>query len=389
MAASDNSPLAVYIHWPFCASKCPYCDFNSHVREGVDQSRWRTALVSELNYFALETNGRTVSSVFFGGGTPSLMEPETTAALIEGVHKRWPVVDDLEITLEANPSTAEAKRFKAFRDAGVNRLSIGAQSLRDRNLSFLGRGHSVSEAKQALEMAAKVFPRLSFDMMYGHPRQTAGEWAEELDEALNLAGDLGCKHMSLYQLTIEPGTDFYRDLVACPEEDICVELYEITQERLCDAGLPAYEISNHASPGSECRHNLDVWRGGDYLGVGPGAHGRLRGRNRAEAHYRMATPERWLKAVEDKGHGTAKRQALPKRVRAEEILMTGLRLMEGVSRERFLSLTGRDLEDMVDGEGLARLAKAEFVEIDDAALRATSMGQLCLNEVLRHLLAAV
>ncbi|NQU62599.1 MAG: coproporphyrinogen III oxidase [Rhodospirillales bacterium] len=387
MAASQNNPLGVYIHWPFCASKCPYCDFNSHVRDGVDQGRWRTALLSELNYFALETNSRTVDSVFFGGGTPSLMAPETTAALIEAVRNRWQTTDDLEITLEANPSTAETGRFEAFRAAGVNRLSIGVQSLRDQNLSFLGRGHSVSEAKQALDLAAQHFPRFSFDLMYGLPRQTAGEWAEELDEALEMAENLGCSHMSLYQLTVEPGTDFHRDAIACPEEDISVELYEITQERLCDAGLPAYEISNHAKPGAECRHNLGVWRGGEYLGIGPGAHGRIRGRARTEASYRMAAPERWLKEVEDKGHGTAKRQALPRRVRAEEILMTGLRLMEGVDRQRFHDLTGRDLEDVIDGEGLARLAKAEFVEIDDTALRATSMGQLCLNEVLRHLLA--
>ena len=389
---ADNNPgpdqgFGVYIHWPFCASLCPYCDFNSHVRDSIDHRRWRTALLSELNHFALETSARTVTSVFFGGGTPSLMAPETAAALIAAVGKRWHTVDDLEITLEANPNSAEAGRFRAFRDAGVNRLSIGVQSFRDQNLSFLGRRHSVAEAKDALKMGSDVFPRFSFDLIYGLAGQSPRDWSRELDEALEYAQSLGAGHLSLYQLTIEPGTPFYREGVKAAGGDVGAGLYEITQEKLNEAGLPAYEISNHARPGSECRHNLNIWRGGAYAGIGPGAHGRLPARRRTEALYQIHTPERWLAAVEQKGHGTAKRLALPRRARAEELLMTGLRLIEGVGRARFQSLTGRRIEDFIDKDGLERMTVGGFVEMDEAGLRATAKGRRCLNEVLRHLLA--
>ena len=389
---SDNNPgpdqgFGVYIHWPFCASMCPYCDFNSHVRDSIDHRRWRTALLSELNHFALETSARTVTSIFFGGGTPSLMAPETAAALIAAVGKRWHTVDDLEITLEANPNSAEAGRFRAFRDAGVNRLSIGVQSFRDQNLSFLGRRHSVAEAKDALKMGSDVFPRFSFDLIYGLAGQSPRDWSRELDEALEYAQSLGAEHLSLYQLTIEPGTPFYRDGVKAAGGDVGAGLYEITQEKLNEAGLPAYEISNHARPGSECRHNLNIWRGGAYAGIGPGAHGRLPARKRTEALYQIHTPERWLAAVEQKGHGTAKRLALPRRARAEELLMTGLRLIEGVGRARFQSMTGRRIEDFIDKDGLERMTVGGFVEMDEAGLRATAKGRRCLNEVLRHLLA--
>ncbi len=392
MPVLDNNPgldegFGVYIHWPFCASMCPYCDFNSHVAEAVDHRRWRTALLSELNHFALETSARTVTSVFFGGGTPSLMAPETAAALIDAVRNRWPTADDLEITLEANPNSAEAGRFRAFRDAGVNRLSIGVQSFRDENLSFLGRRHSVAEAKSALKMAADVFPRFSFDLIYGLAGQSPEDWGRELDEALELAQSLGAGHLSLYQLTIEPGTPFYRDGVEAAGGDVGAGLYGITQDKLIEAGLPAYEISNHARPGSECRHNVQIWRGGAYAGVGPGAHGRLPAQKRTEALYQIHMPERWLAAVEQKGHATAKRLALPRRARAEELLMTGLRLIEGVGRARFQSQTGRQLEDVIDTDGLKRMTGGGFVEMDEAGLRATPAGLLCLNEVLRHLLA--
>ena len=251
----DNNPgpdegFGVYIHWPFCASMCPYCDFNSHVAETVDHRSWCAALLSELNHFALETNGRTVTSVFFGGGTPSLMAPETAAALIDAVGKHWPTADDLEITLEANPSTFEAGRFQAFRDAGINRLSIGVQSFRDENLSFLGRRHSVAEAKGALKMAADVFPRFSFDLIYGLAGQSPQDWGRELVEALEYSQSLGAGHLSLYQLTIETGTPFHRDGVKAADGGVGAGLYEITQDKLIEAGLPAYEISNHARPGS-------------------------------------------------------------------------------------------------------------------------------------------
>jgi oxygen-independent coproporphyrinogen-3 oxidase len=392
MAVSkNNATLGIYIHWPFCASKCPYCDFNSHVAEtpdSVNHDRWARSLISELDHSAIETSGRTVSSIFFGGGTPSLMAPETVASLIGAVHDRWQVADDLEITLEANPNSAEAGRFQAFLDAGVNRLSLGVQSFRDENLEFLGRGHSVSEAKEAIKSASKHFSRFSFDLIYGLPGQSPADWGKELDQALALAGE----HLSLYQLSVEPGTPFHRDGVKGAGENTGAELYEITQARLDSAGLPAYEISNHARPGAECRHNLNIWRGADYAGIGPGAHGRIggkiAGKSGAEAEYRIHDPERWLSAVEADGHGTAKRQALPGPARAEEIIMTGLRLREGISLRRFQAATGRDLNECLDPAGLEKMKKGGFVEMEDDCLRATPKGVLCLNEVLRQLLAA-
>ena len=393
---ANNSPensrgtLGVYIHWPFCASKCPYCDFNSHVADTIDSGRWRKALLSELAHFAAETTredqDRAVTSVFFGGGTPSLMDPETSAALIDAVKSHWPTDPDLEVTLEANPSTAEAGRFRAFREAGVNRLSIGVQSFDDGALRFLGRGHSADEARDAIAIAAETFPRFSFDLIYGLPGQSRADWERELDQALALAGD----HLSLYQLTIEPGTAFYRDGVAAAGEDRGAALYGITQDRLEAAGYSAYEVSNHARAGFECRHNLDIWRGGDYVGVGPGAHGRLTEQLTAaggtESIYQIHGPERWLAGVEAGGHATAKRQTLTPGERAEEILMTGLRLRDGIERDRLAGL-----KNFIDQGGLKRMIDGGFLEsgeTDGAGLRATAAGRLCLNEVLRHLLVA-
>jgi oxygen-independent coproporphyrinogen-3 oxidase len=391
-ASKNNSTLGVYIHWPFCASKCPYCDFNSHVADTVDQGRWRNALLAELAHFASETKGRAVTSVFFGGGTPSLMDPDTTAALIDAVKSHWRTDPDLEVTLEANPSTAEARRFRNFREAGVNRLSIGVQSFDDGALRFLGRGHSAKEAEDALRLAAETFPRFSFDLIYGLPEQSAEDWARELDRALALVGALAGDHLSLYQLSIESGTPFHRDGVQATGDDLGAALYGITQDRLDAAGLPVYEISNHARPGFECRHNLDIWRGGDYVGAGPGAHGRLT-RCLAEAGgtetiYQIHGPERWLAAVEAGGHATAKRQPLTPAGRAEEILMTGLRLPGGIEGERFRALTGKDIDAFISPDGLKRMIDGKYIEADDAGLRATPAGRLCLNEVLRQLLAA-
>jgi len=382
MAASgNNATLGVYIHWPFCASKCPYCDFNSHVADRVDSDRWRSALLAELAHFAAETKGRAVTSVFFGGGTPSLMDPDTAAALIEAVKSHWRTDPGLEVTLEANPSTAQiatgAGRFRNFFEAGVNRLSIGVQSFDDGALGFLGRGHSADEARDALRLAAETFPRFSFDLIYGLPDQTPDDWTRELDSALSLAGD----HLSLYQLSIEPGTPFHRDGVRAVGDDLGAALYRITQEKMEQAGLPSYEISNHARPGFECRHNLDIWRGGDYAGVGPGAHGRLTNASGTETIYQIHTPERWLAAVEAGGHATAKRKTLTPIERAEEILMTGLRLSEGIRRDRLA-----ELENIIDASGLTRMIDGGFVERDEAGLRATPAGRLCLNEVLRQLL---
>ncbi|MDA1088845.1 MAG: radical SAM family heme chaperone HemW [Proteobacteria bacterium] len=374
MPASADS-LGLYIHWPFCASKCPYCDFNSHVAEAVDHDRWRQALLSELSYFANETKTRRLSSIFFGGGTPSLMQPQTTAALIDAAKAHWRPAGDLEVTLEANPSTADANRFEAFRDAGVNRLSLGVQSFRDLNLCFLGRGHSADEAIAAIRLASETFPRFSFDLIYGLPGQTADDWNQDLDQALALARG----HLSVYQLGIEPGTAFHRDHVQPAAEETGAVMFEICQQRLSGAGLPAYEISNHAAPGFECRHNLEIWRGGDYVGIGPGAHGHLTDDSVTATIYQIHSPERWLTAVEGNNHGTAKRLALSPDQRGEEILMTGLRLTEGI---------GRDLAAGLDPVGLKRMLEGGFLVSDDAGVRTTATGKLCLNEVLRQLLVA-
>lgn len=381
MPASGDS-LSLYIHWPFCASKCPYCDFNSHVADAVDHDRWRRALLSELDYFANQTKGRRLSSIFFGGGTPSLMQPRTVAALINAAKTHWQPEENLEITLEANPSTVEAGRFRAFRDAGVNRLSLGVQSFRDQNLKFLGRGHSAAEAKDAIRLAAETFPRFSFDLIYGLPGQRLDDFTQDLDQALELAGG----HLSVYQLSIEPGTAFHRDAVAAADEETGAAMFEICQHRLADAGLPAYEVSNHAAPENECRHNLEIWRGGDYAGVGPGAHGRLTSGTKTETFYQIHRPGRWLAAVESKHHGTAKRQALTPDERADEILMTGLRLTSGIERDHFNALTGQDLNNRLDPGGLEKMIEGGFIVSGQAGIRATPAGRLCLNEVLRRLM---
>jgi len=377
-----DAGFGIYIHWPFCLSKCPYCDFNSHVADAIDQRRWRAALQAELDHFAGETNGRAVTSVFFGGGTPSLMVPETAAALIEDVRRHWLVADDLEITLEANPTSVEAERFDAFAAAGVNRVSLGVQALDDLALTFLGRGHSVREALDAVALAAERFPRTSFDLIYGRPGQTVPGWRAELGQALAHADG----HLSLYQLTIEPGTPFFRDRVQPIDEDIGAALYETTQELLEARGLPAYEVSNHARPGAECRHNLTYWRGGDYVGIGPGAHGRLTADGATDALYQIHAPERWLQAVETQGHATAKRVRLSPDERREELLMTGLRLNDGVSRARFRAQTGRDVTDTVDAPALVRLVDGGFLALDARSLRTTPAGRRCLNAVLAALL---
>ena len=302
MQAADHPrspilPLAIYIHWPFCLSKCPYCDFNSHVIEGVDHRRWSAALLRELQYFAAQTQERAVGSVFFGGGTPSLMDPDTVHALIAAIRRHWPSGPDLEITLEANPTSSEATRFAAFREAGVNRLSVGVQSLDDAALAFLGRTHSAAEARSTVTQARACFERYSFDLIYGLPGQTREHWRRQLREAVTMAGD----HLSVYQLTIEPGTAFHRHGVAAIDEEGGADLYEMTRDVLNAANLPAYEISNHAAPDGECRHNLTVWRGGDYVGIGPGAHGRISRNGQTEAVRQLGAPGKWLAAVEARG----------------------------------------------------------------------------------------
>jgi putative oxygen-independent coproporphyrinogen III oxidase len=378
--------FAVYLHWPFCRSKCPYCDFNSHVRERIDQARWRRALLAELDHYAAETPGRRATSVFFGGGTPSLMEPATVAALIERIDRHWPLAADAEITLEANPTSVEAANFAALAAAGVNRVSLGIQALDDAALKFLGREHSAAEALAALDLARQNFPRFSFDLIYARPGQDESSWAAELERAIGLAGE----HLSVYQLTIEENTAFAgahrRGDFALPPEDLAARLYELTQARLAAAGLPAYEISNHARPGSECRHNLVYWQGGDYVGVGPGAHGRLTIGGERYATRQHRAPEPWLALVESDGHGTRERRPIPRDERRDELLMMGLRLAAGVARDRFRTVVGAPLEKAVSARSLATLIDGGFLVLDDVGLRATAEGLQRLNLILPRLI---
>ncbi|MCA0247452.1 MAG: radical SAM family heme chaperone HemW [Proteobacteria bacterium] len=386
-ATPPIAPLGVYVHWPFCKSKCPYCDFNSHVREGVEQARWRKALLTELEHAAREAPGRRVETMFFGGGTPSLMEPETVAALIARTRSLWDTADDLEITLEANPTSVEAGRFAGLAQAGVNRVSLGLQALDPAALKFLGREHSVDEALAALETARRHFARYSFDLIYARPGQTPEAWAAELERALGLAGE----HLSLYQLTIERGTKFFtqhaRGAFVLPVEDEAAAMYEHTQARLAAAGLPAYEISNHARPGAACRHNLIYWRYQDYVGIGPGAHGRFAEAAAKKATRRASGPEAWLEAVERDGHGTAETSSVEGRDLVEEALMMGLRLADGIDRATFAAVTGADPVDAVGEKRLAPLLAAGFLDVDATHLRATPAGQQRLNALLERLVA--
>ncbi len=387
--ADETAPDAgfgLYVHWPFCLSKCPYCDFNSHVRESTDQARWQAALLRELDHYAEATPGRRLTSIFFGGGTPSLMAPGTVAARIERARARWSFAADIEITLEANPTSVEAARFAALGDAGVNRVSLGVQALDDAALRFLGRGHSAAEATAAIALARWHFGRFSFDLIYARPGQSIAAWRAELAAALDLAGG----HLSLYQLTIEPETAFAgavrRGEFIMPDDDAAAALYETTQAAMLARGLPAYEISNHAQPGEECRHNLTYWRYGDYVGVGPGAHGRLTLAGDKLATRQHRAPEAWLAAVEAQGHATRQCDRVAPRDRLAEMTMMGLRLSEGIARSRFIAETGQPPELVFAPARLRRLVDGGFLELDRAALRATPAGRQRLNAVLGELL---
>lgn len=386
VSASDPG-FAVYVHWPFCKSKCPYCDFNSHVRERVDHDRWRAGLLRELDHYADLTAGRTVTSIFFGGGTPSLMEPATVGAIIDRVVQRWPVAERLEVTLEANPTSVEADKFRAFRTAGINRVSLGIQALDDASLKFLGRQHNAAEATGAIELAARTFDRFSFDLIYARPGQTVAAWQAELARAL----DYAVGHLSVYQLTIEEGTAFYpmhaRGDLVLPDEDLAGDLYEATQSQLTAAGLPAYEISNHARPGEESRHNLTYWRYGDYIGIGPGAHGRLTLDGEKFATRAHRAPEIWLERVERDGHGASTPNPIDHDARGTELLMMGLRLSEGVRLARLVEESGRTLDDFVEPAALSRLIEGGFLIRDRDRLSATSEGLQRLNAVLGAILA--
>ncbi|MGE0151829.1 MAG: radical SAM family heme chaperone HemW [Reyranellaceae bacterium] len=380
---SSRAGFGIYVHWPFCVAKCPYCDFNSHVRARVDQGRWRHALLAELEHAAQEAPDRSVTSVFFGGGTPSLMPPDTVAAVIERIGRLWRVDPGVEITLEANPSSVEAGNFAALRSAGVNRLSLGIQALREEPLRFLGRAHDLKEGLAAIDTARRHFERYSFDLIYARPDQTLDDWRRELDEAIALAGD----HLSLYQLTIERGTRFWTDHAkgkfAVPDEDHAAALYEVTQARLEAAGLPAYEISNHARPGGESRHNLVYWRYQDYVGVGPGAHGRFMRDGVKIGTRRASGPEAWLEQVEASGHGTAEREAIDAETMQREALMMGLRLKEGVD---LAALAARGIAIDLDRRKLAPLVENRLLETDDGRLVATNAGRQVLNTLLLKLL---
>ena len=371
-------PLALYVHWPFCVSKCPYCDFNSHVRESVDQAVWREALLADLQHEAGLLPGRPVSSIFFGGGTPSLMPPGTVAAVIAAAEAAWGLADDCEITLEANPNSVEVANFAALASAGVNRVSIGVQSFDAQILEFLGRAHSGDEARRAIAAAQEHFARVSFDLIYARPGQSLGQWEAELNDALAFGTD----HLSLYQLTIEPGTRFATlaakgDLVI-PDGDAAADLFDATQAITRAAGLPRYEVSNHARPGEESRHNLTYWRYGDYAGVGPGAHGRRLG----QATERHKKPENFIAAVERNGHGLKVETDLPAHERATEAMLMGLRLTEGIDLARIEARSGLRREAFVDAGAMARLAGQGLMKQDGDRLAVTDDGILLLDSIL-------
>ncbi len=379
----DEPGFGIYVHWPFCAAKCPYCDFNSHVRHRpVDEERFARAFAAELAYMRERAGPRTVTSVFLGGGTPSLMQPKTVGAILDAIAQNWDVPDGIEITLEANPSSVEAERFRGYRAAGVNRVSLGVQALNDADLKFLGRLHTVDEALAAIDLARATFPRLSFDLIYARPKQQPDAWEVELRRAIDLAAD----HLSLYQLTIEQGTPFFAlhaaRKFAVPDADHAAELYRITQEVTAERGLPAYEISNHARPGAESRHNLTYWRYGEYVGVGPGAHGRF-----VENGGRIVTiterhPEAWVERVETGGNGVVDGEVLTRSEEADEFLLMGLRLTEGIDLARYEQLAGRPIST----RRIAILQDEHLVApLGNSRLRATPSGMVVLDALVADL----
>lgn len=383
---SISGGFGIYIHWPFCLSKCPYCDFNSYAAtDEIDQTRWQVAMLKELETASSElTPKQRLNSIYFGGGTPSLMDPETVELLINQATAIFDAAPDIEITLEANPSTAEIIRFADFRQAGINRLSIGVQSFNDERLQWLKRTHDAQTAMRALEMASRFFPRYSFDLIYALPGQTEYHWQQDLQQALRFVSD----HLSVYQLTIEPGCQWWHagTTIVSADEAIALKLFESTQEILEKAGMSAYEISNHARRGAESRHNLVYWRGGEYLGIGPGAHSRVTVDGFYMADQRIADPKAWLVCVEKKGQGRLERIALANETRQRELLMVGLRLTEGVHRDRFMALTGVDPLEVLDGQMTRELEEAGFLEIAETTIHATAAGRQRLNAILAALL---
>jgi putative oxygen-independent coproporphyrinogen III oxidase len=385
MSLTHPTAFGVYVHWPFCLSKCPYCDFNSHVRHGgIDEERYIRAFTAEIAATAQRIPGREVSTIFFGGGTPSLMQPSTVQAILDAIGKHWTIARDVEVTLEANPTSVDATRFRGYRAAGVNRVSLGVQALDDVALKELGRLHSSQEALDAIAVARSIFERYSFDLIYARPKQTPQAWAEELQRAIAEAAE----HLSLYQLTIEPETPFYAlyksGKLIIPDEDCGRELYDVTQEICSRAGLPAYEVSNHARPGAECRHNLVYWRGHEYAGIGPGAHGRLEIDGVRQATATEKTPEAWLAQVESIGHGLVTDEALTREEQADELLLMGLRLAEGIDPQRYAVLAGHPL----DPKRITILQEEGALETTpDGRLRVTQSGFPLLDAVVADLAA--
>ncbi|MGR3813916.1 MAG: radical SAM family heme chaperone HemW [Cognatishimia activa] len=378
----QNGGFGLYIHWPFCQAKCPYCDFNSHVSAQIDQARWCKALLAELDRVGAETQGRVLNSIFFGGGTPSLMDPNLVAALIERAAQLWPQANDMEITLEANPTSVEAGRFAAYRAAGVNRVSMGIQALNDEDLRQLGRLHSVAEARAAFDVARTHFDRVSFDLIYARQDQTLEAWEAELREALSMAID----HLSLYQLTIETGTAFgdryaKGKLRGLPHDDLAADMYQRTGEICAEAGLEGYEVSNYAKPGSESRHNLIYWRYGDYAGIGPGAHGRLTLDAQRHATEQWRNPNKWLEAAEA-GGAESQRRAISLADQSDEMMMMGLRLREGVDLDRWGSLSNRSLNK----DRISHMEAIGMLRREGSRLFATQDGRMVLNTLLAEIL---
>ncbi len=377
--------FGLYVHWPFCVSKCPYCDFNSHVADAVDQDAWRAGLLAELDHYGTKTKRRRLESVFFGGGTPSLMPAETAAAILNALPDYWDVPADVEITLEANPSSVEARKFRDFKVAGINRVSLGIQSFHDTDLDFLGRAHSAEDARNSIIIAERTFDRASFDLIYALPDQHRASWAQQLDEALGY--DTG--HLSLYQLTIEKGTPFYsahrNGDFRLPDDGLAADLYDQTTETLSKHGLNGYEVSNYALPDHESRHNLVYWRGGDYVGIGPGAHGRLTIDGRRFRTEQTPSPSNWLTAIQKMGHATRISDVISGPEHIVERLMMGLRLSEGIDRALFARQTGVQLEASINATRAQTLQEAGIIELDDRGLRATASGRLRLNAVIEAL----
>lgn len=385
MTDRDQAAFGVYVHWPFCLSKCPYCDFNSHVRHApIDEARFAHAFAREIETTAARIPGREVSSIFLGGGTPSLMQPQTVGAILDAIGKHWRVGPDVEVTLEANPTSVEATRFRGYRTAGVNRVSLGVQALDDASLKALGRLHTAREALDAVAIARQAFDRYSFDLIYARPDQTPAMWADELKHAIAEAAE----HLSLYQLTIEEGTPFFglhaAGKLQTPDEAVARALFDVTQDVCAQAGLPAYEISNHARPGAECRHNLVYWRGDEYAGIGPGAHGRLDIDGRRHATATEKRPEAWAMRVETNGSGVVTDEVLNSEERADEFLLMGLRLAEGIDPGRYASLSGR----LLDPRRIALLREEGAIIVDaDGRLRVTKSGFPVLDAVVADLAA--